>query len=255
MQALITAGGSLKPNSALFLETGIAKKGLIPIAGKTMVQWVVDAIIGSSRIEGLIVVGLQEGDVDPGGKPIRYLEDQGNLVDNVLAGVKVAQQVTPDSYKIFLSSSDVPLITTEIVDEFIDICLGNEGEVHYTVIEEKTMEARFPHSERTFTRIKDGRFAGGDLMMLDTRAVNANIDMFRGATGNRKNFLGIARRLGFTFIIRFLLGQLDLVEGEQRACKAFNVKGRILNYPRAEIAMDVDKLHHLELVRQELEAR
>lgn len=255
MQALITAGGSLKSDSRLFLETGIAKKGLIPIAGKPMIQWVADALLGSDRIDGLIVVGLKEGDVDTGEKPVRYVEDQGNLVDNVLAGVEVAQQVDPASYKILLSSSDIPLVTVEIIDEFIDICLENKGEIHYTVIEEKTMEARFPNSKRTFTPLKGGRYAGGDLLMLDTRAVNANIELFRGATGSRKNFLGQARLIGFTFIFRFIFRLMDLEEGERRAAKAFNLKGRILNYHRAEIGMDVDKLHQYQLVKRELEAR
>ena len=255
MLALITAGGTLKADSPLFLETGIAKKGLIPIGDKPMVQWVADAIVGSDRIDGLIVVGLNEGAVQACGKPVYYVADQGSLVDNVLAGVELARQIAPTTYKILLSSSDIPLITTEIVDEFIDICLEKEGEIHYTVIEQKTMEARFPNSRRTFTPLKDGRYAGGDLLMIDTRAMNPNIELFRGATGHRKNFLAQARLIGFTFIFRFLFRLMDLKEGERRARKAFNVSGHILNYHRAEIAMDVDKLHHYQLVKQELEAR
>ncbi len=255
MHAIITAGGTLKADSPLFLETGIAKKALIPIAGKPMIQWVIDAIVGSRQIDSLIVVGLKEGDVDPGEKPSRYVEDQGSMVDNVLAGVAAAQEVDPNTRKILLSSSDIPLITSEIIDEFIGVCLQKKGEVYYTVVEKKTMEARFPDSQRTFTALKGGCYAGGDLMMFDTHAVNANIELIRGATGHRKNFLAQARLLGFTFIFRFIFRLMDLEEGERRARKAFNVSGHILDYHRAEIAMDVDKLHHYQLVKRELEAR
>jgi len=254
MLGLITAGGNLKTDDPLFLETGVAKKGLIPIAGKTMVQWVADALIGSTNIEGMIVIGLKEGDVDPNGKPIHYAPDQGSIVDNVLAGLEVAKRIAPNGHKILLSSSDIPLITTEIIDEFIKVCLKKEGDIHYTVIEKKTMEKRFPNSNRTFTRLKGGSYAGGDLMMLDNRAVNPNIELFRGATGNRKNFLAQARLIGFVFIFRFLFRLMDLPEAEQRARKAFNLYGRVLDYHRAEIAMDVDKLHHYHLVKRELEA-
>ena len=254
MQAIITAGGRLKPNNPLFLETGVSQKSLIPIAGKKMIQWVIDAIVGSHNIDHLIVVGLKEGDVDPGSKPIHYIADHGSIVDNVLAGMEVVKQIAPQDYKILLSSSDIPLITTEIVDEFIDLCLKKEGHIHYTVIEEKTMEARFPNSKRTFTRLKGGSYSGGDLMMVDTRAVNPNVELFRGATGNRKNFVAQARLIGFTFIFRFLFRLMDLQEGEARARKAFNVKGHVLDYHRAEVAMDIDKLHHYEMIKQELEA-
>ena len=255
MQAIITAGGALDADSPLFLETGIANKALIPIAGKSMMQWVTDAITGSDHIDGLIVVGLQEGDVDPRGKPIRFVADHGSIVDNVLAGIDVVKEVAPASYKVLLSSSDIPLLTTELVDEFIATCLQKEGQIFYAVIEEKTMEARFPNSRRTFTGLKGGRYAGGDLLMIDSRAVNYNIELFRGATGHRKSFLAQARLLGFTFIFRFIFRLMDLREAEARARKAFNVTGHVLDYPRAEIAMDVDKLHHFELVKKELEAR
>jgi hypothetical protein len=102
--------------------------------------------------------------------------------------------------------------------------------------------------------MKGGRYAGGDVLMIDPRAVNANIDMFRTATGHRKNFLQQARLIGFVFIFRFLFRLMDLREAEWRASKALNVRGRVLDYLRAEIGMDVDKLHHLQLVKQELEA-
>ena len=108
MQAIITAGGSLKADSPLFLETGIAKKALIPIVGKTMMQWVTDALTGSDQVDGLVVVGLQEGDVDPRGKPIHFVADHGSIVDNVLAGIDKVKEVAPESYKVLLSSSDIP---------------------------------------------------------------------------------------------------------------------------------------------------
>ena len=142
-----------------------------------------------------------------------------------------------------------------MVDEFIDTCLQQEGQIYYAVIEEKTMEARFPNSKRTFTPLKGGRYAGADLLMVDTRAVNYNIELFRGATGHRKNFLAQARLVGFTFIFRFVFRLMDLREAEARAAKAFNVSGHVLDYHRAEIAMDVDKMSHYDLVKKELEAR
>jgi len=255
MQAIIIAGGTLEADSPLFLETGIANKALIPIAGKPMVQWVADAILGSDQVDGLVVVGLKEGDIDPRGKPICYVEDRGSILDNVLAGVDVAEEIDPQAQKILLSTSDIPLLTTEIIDEFIHICLEKKGQIHYTVVEKKVMEARFPNSQRTFTPLKGGRYSGGDLLMLDTSTANANLELVRNATGRRKNFLAQARLLGFTFIFRFVFRLMDLAEAEQRARKAFNVDGRVLNYHRAELAMDVDKLHHYQLVKRELEAK
>jgi GTP:adenosylcobinamide-phosphate guanylyltransferase len=250
----MTAGGCLKEDDPLYLETGIAKKALIPIAGKTMVQWVTDHLLASPHIDGLVIVGLNENEVQTTGKPLYFARDHGGIVDNVLAGIEVVKQLNPPGSKILLSSSDIPLFTTPMVDEFIELCLKEDYDIYYTVVEQNVMEARFPNSKRTFTPMKGGRYAGGDVLMIDTRAVNPNVDLFRTATGYRKNFLQQARLIGFVFIFRFLFRLMDISEAEKRASKALNVRGRVLEYPRAEIGMDVDKLHHFELVRRELEA-
>ncbi|MFQ5578127.1 MAG: NTP transferase domain-containing protein, partial [Anaerolineae bacterium] len=151
MQAIITAGGMFKADNPLFIETGIANKALLPIGGKPMVQWVAEALGESQHVDGLVVVGLKDGDFDSGSTPVQYLESRGNLVDNVLAGIDAAQGADPAADKAILCSSDIPLITGPIVDEFVQTCLADDAEIHYAVVEEKTMEARFPNSNRTFT--------------------------------------------------------------------------------------------------------
>ncbi|MEM7033684.1 MAG: nucleotidyltransferase family protein [Chloroflexota bacterium] len=254
MFGLITAGGHLKKDDPLFIETGIDKKALIPIEGKPMGQWVADALLGSDQITGLVVVGLKTGQLQTESKSIHYVEDHGGIVENVLAGVDYIKKMAPDCNRILLSSSDIPLITTDIVHDFIDTCLKKEGDLIYTVVEQVTMESRFPNSNRTFTRLKGGSYTGGDLMMLDSAFANPNLDLFRGATGNRKNFLAQAKLIGFTFIFRFIFRLMDLVEAEERAKEALNISGHILSYHRAEIAMDVDKIHHYHLVKDALKS-
>ncbi|OQY47479.1 MAG: hypothetical protein B6242_04990 [Anaerolineaceae bacterium 4572_78] len=115
------------------------------------------------------------------------------------------------------------------------------------------MESRFPESKRTFTRMRDGAFSGGDLFFIGRRSTKTNLELIRGLTTRRKNFLSQARLLGFVFIFRFLLGLMDITEGAKRVNEALGINGRVINYPRAEIGMDVDKLSQYLLVKSELE--
>lgn len=254
MQAIVTAGGTFKADDPLFIETGIAKKALLPMGGKPMVQWVADALMASKYIDGLVVVGLKAGDVDLGPKPVHYAESRGNIVDNNLTGMETVLKIDPTASKVVLCSSDIPLITGEIVDEFVETCLATENDIYYTVVEEKTMEKRFPNSKRTFTPLKGGCYAGGDILLADKVTLKINLDLVRGLTGERKNFLAQARMLGFVFIFKFLFRMMDIYEASERASKILNVNGRVLDYPRAEVAMDVDKLHQYLMVKKELEA-
>jgi len=91
-------------------------------------------------------------------------------------------------------------------------------------------------------------------MMVDKRAVKINLELMRGLTGQRKNFFQQARMIGFTFIFRFIFHLMDIEEAGERASKTLNIKGRILDYPRAEIGMDVDKLHQYQMVKADIEA-
>jgi molybdopterin-guanine dinucleotide biosynthesis protein A len=256
MQALIIAGGTIKADKPLFIETGISKKALLPIGGKPMIQWVAEALMGSKYIDGLVIVGLKPDSFDHANIPVRYVADQGNIIDNGLAGMTAIEEIEPDYKKFIVCSSDIPLLTPALVDEFVETFRQQEyADVYYPLVEEKVMEARFPGSRRTFTPMKGGRYAGGDIFFADRGVAKANQEFLRGLTGQRKNFFAQARMIGFVFIFKFIFRMMDIHEAAARASKVAGATGRALEYPRAEVAMDVDKLHQYLLVKEILEAK
>ena len=96
--AIVTAGGTLRPDSELLKATGIEKKALIPIAGKPMIGWVIDAVRGSGQVNHIIVVGLNPEDLNYNDDMLHFIESTGNLVDNVFAGVHcfgICHRVSP----------------------------------------------------------------------------------------------------------------------------------------------------------------
>lgn len=254
MDAIVTAGAVSSPDDPLYVATGVARKALIPLAGKPMVRWVVEALHGARHINHIVVVGLAEGEVDFGAIPVLYTPSRGSILENVLAGVEMLQTINPDVRKFVLSSSDIPLITSTMVDEFIDDCLRTDADVFYTVVEEKTMERRFPGSNRSFIPLKGGRYAGGDFFLIDVHAATMNLELFRKLSESRKNYWGQLVQLGPVFVIKFLLRQLSLAEAAQRAGKILGVRAAAVDTPHAELGMDVDKPHQYELIKAELEA-
>jgi dTDP-glucose pyrophosphorylase len=51
MKAIVTAGGTLSPDDPLFALTGVEKKALIPLVGKPMIGYVLEALLGSGQVE------------------------------------------------------------------------------------------------------------------------------------------------------------------------------------------------------------
>src|SRR6185295_273230 len=114
-------------------------------------------------------------------------------------------------------------------------------------------EARFPNSKRTFVPFKSGRYSGGDIFLVDMAATKANIELFRSLTGSRKNYLAQARMLGLSFIIRFVLRLMTVDEAAARARQRMNLKAQVVATHFAELGMDLDKPHHYDLIKAELE--
>jgi hypothetical protein len=160
--------------------------------------------------------------------------------------------INPAAQKTLLCSSDIPLITPEIVHGFLAECGDRQVDIFYAIVERKTMEARFPGSNRTFVPFKGGRYSGGDLFLLNL-AAQGNVELFRSLIGSRKNYLAQARMLGLGFILRFLLRLMTVEEAAERARQRMNLNARVVVTRFAELGMDLDKPHQYDLIKAELE--
>ncbi len=254
MEAIITAGGISAPDDPLYKQTGVEKKALTPLAGQAMINWVIEALVESGLINHIVIVGLQPVEVDFNYPLLHFVASRDGLLDNVLAGLDKVREINPTAKKILLCSSDIPLITPEIVAGFVAECGShNEADVYYAIVEEKTMEARFPGSKRTFVPFKGGRYSGGDAFLVDVAAAKGNVELFRSLTGSRKNYLAQAQMLGLGFIIRFLLRLMTVDEAAERARQRMNLNARVVVTRFAELGMDLDKPHQYDLIKAELE--
>ncbi len=253
--AVILAGGVLDEADPLSECAQARKKSLIKIAGKQMVRYVAEAIAGSSRVERTFVVGLGPEDGVEFAAPVEYVAEAGNMLDNIVAGIERVTEVDPEAKRVIVSSADIPLLTTKMVDDFIDTCLETDHDLYYTIVEKSTIEARFPGSRRSFVPLRGGSFAGGDINMVKVSAVRANLPLARQAMGFRKNIWQQVRLLGWGTLIKFACRRLSIADAERAASRALNCQGRAIIAPYPEMGMDVDKAHQLDIVRAVLEGR
>lgn len=246
MDAVLMAGSTPGKKDDLLEYAGVDKKSLIKIADREMVYYVFGAITGSRRIDRIVLVGLGPEDGLDFGRPVEYVEAHGDILDNSLVGLNHLLSLNPTTDRVIFSSTDIPLLTTEVVDYFIDACLELEADIYYSVVERSVMEARFPDSGRTFVRLRDGLFAGGDLFMIRARAVQANHSLVRRLIDARKSAWQLVRIIGLKMIFKFLAGQLTIAESEKMVGRALNCRVKAIISPYAEIGMDVDKVSHLQ---------
>ena len=248
------AGGIPEPGEPLYPLAQGKPKALLPIGGRPMVQWVLDALSKSKSVERIVVVGLGEGDGPlTARQPLSYVPNQGSMIGNVEGGVKRVVELNPAAQYTLLASCDIPAVTGEMVDWVVETSLATEHDLYYSIVTQAAMEARFPGSKRSFFRLKEGRFSGGDMNVLRTEVVSHLHPAWQGIVAARKSALKQARLIGLDTLALFAAGLLSIPEAERRAGRALNIKGRVLRCPYAEVAMDVDKPHQYELLKRDLE--
>jgi GTP:adenosylcobinamide-phosphate guanylyltransferase len=249
------AGGVPQQDDLLFEFTQGRPKAMIPLVGKPMVQWVLDALTGVERIDRILMVGLgpDEGLRSP--KLARFIPDQGSMLRNVIRGVDAMMELNPVCHQVVISSADIPLITAEIVERHLDSCAGTDLDMQYGVVERSVMEGRFPNSRRSYIRLTDGEYAGADLFVINPEIVYSNRQMWEELMGSRKSIINQARIIGLGTLLRLLFRRLSLRDAEIRVMRALELTGRAVPVVDAELGMDVDKPFQLEICRQVLETR
>ena len=255
MDVVILAGGVIDSEDPLFpfLPADLPKnKAFITLNGKPILQWVLEALESSSRIDNIILVGQSEQSGFTSSKPMYHLPDTGSMIENIISGVTYSSQLDSSSTHTLIASGDIPLVEPQMVDWVIETAEKDLVDMSYYVITQEVMEGRFPGSNRTFAPLKGVRVCGGDLTVISHAVVTQNTALWKQLRSARKSVFKQAAIFGPRLLIGLLLRQLELEKLAKYLSRRLGLEARAVVCPFAEVAMDIDKPHQLELIRQEL---
>jgi len=234
------------PNRGSLTEVSSATwEALVTVASRPMVEYVIDTMLTLENVGKVVLVGPEElRETSPS---ISFTLCKDSLVDNLKAGID-ALGADKSPYTLIVTS-DIPLISTEAVNDFIDQCLKHrDAKAFYPLVSREVNEASYPEVQRTYFPLKEGTFTGGNIMLLDPNVVETHFELIRQLTDLRKSPAKIVKRLGRRFLVKFITKSLSIEEIEQRAEEilGFKAKAIISTYP--EIGIDVDKPSDLYLM-------
>jgi GTP:adenosylcobinamide-phosphate guanylyltransferase len=252
MDAIVIAGGIPGPEEPLYPYTQGKHKALLDICGKSMIQWVLDALEDADTIDQVIIIGLPASSAVKGSKIRLFLENQGGILENVRAGLIKILELNPQAKHVAIVSSDIPTVRAEHINWVVNTAMQTDEDVYYNVITRPVMESRFPGSNRSFVHLKDADVCGGDLNIVRAMTVTSNEALWEKIIASRKSALKQAALLGFDTFLLLLLRQITIERAIKKVTKRMQITGRALLCPYAEVGMDVDKPHQLELVTADL---
>lgn len=232
-------------------------EAMIQLAGRPIVRYPVEALAAAGSIGRIVVVGPKpELEKALAGIEVDIVPPGEGMLENALLGCKrVTELAGGKPGLVFIATGDLPLVTPEIIDGLIAMCLERGGDLFYPVIERSVMEAKFPGTRRTYGTLRDGTFTGGNLFVANSAVLGREASKAEALIKARKNALKMAQTLGFMFLVRLLLGRLAITQLEEHIRRRFGLVGRAVIIPWAEVGIDVDKKADMELVQAYLGAR
>jgi GTP:adenosylcobinamide-phosphate guanylyltransferase len=247
VDAVILAGGDGE-----VIDPGQRFKGLVPIADKPLVEWVVEAFRAAELVgEIAVVIPTAEGLGTWVDSVDKLVVSNRDFMDNVIAGAAAFREDRP----IMVATGDIPLLTGPAIDVFIAAGLATGADFVYPLVRRESIEAAYPGAQRTYFKLRNGRFTGGNAMIVAPRLLAPARELGQRMFNDRKNSVALVRTAGFGFVVKFLLGRLapeDLVDKIRDLLGGIGA-AVILEDPA--IAMDVDKPGDLTLVEGKLRAR
>ncbi len=247
VDAIVMAGGD-----GAVIDPACRFKGLLPIAGKPMVQWVAEALRKAETVGEIAVVvptaehlGAWADDVG------KIVVSDGSFVDNVLAGVGAFR----GDRRVLLATGDIPAITPDAIDDFVREGLATGADAVYPLVNKDVMLSEFPGSKRTFVRLASGPVTGGNMLLVDPETILANQEIGGRVFATRKSPVAMARVIGMRFVVRLLLGRLTVAEVERKLGQLIGGTGAAVYTTHASIGADVDKPVDVVVAERVLYAR
>lgn len=237
LPAVVLAGAPAEPDMAEMHR--IANRAELPIAGRTMIRRIVDALTASQNVGQIVVIGDGKCAGD-----LKRIESRGSLIDNLIGGAEAC----PGADRILVCTSDIPAVTADTIDDFVGRCTDPDADLFYPIVTREDSERRFPGVKRTYAKLAEGTFTGGNIMLFSRRFILRNGETIRSVTQNRKSVAGLARLLGVGVLLRVIIAQavwpgaITIGDLEKVAGRILGARIRAVITPMAEIAADVDNL-------------
>ncbi|MFA6450236.1 MAG: nucleotidyltransferase family protein [bacterium] len=246
IEVLILAGGTL-PEDLKKYSSGHDNRALLKIGDKYMIEYVIDALNGVPEIGGIHVIGLKEPiEAALGGRVAEVIEARDSMLDNLSLGVEQFE----GAERLLIVTCDIPIIKSEMIARFLDSCQKTEADLYYPIVEKKLNDQKYPTTKRTYAKLKEGVFTGGNIVLLNPAMFRKNWSYIERALAARKSPIKLLGIIGIGFIIKFILKQLSIPLLEKKIEGILGIRVKAVEVQDPEIGIDVDKESDFLLVKE-----
>lgn len=248
----VVLAGSRPGSDPLAAAFGTDLKALVPVGGKPMVRWPVEALLASDRFAQVRVLA-QEPERIAAALPA----DPRLAVERSAASIAATlERLCFDptvEWPLFVTTADHALLDSAMIDEFCD--LGEVADIAIGVVERDILMERLPHSHRTWIRFKSGAYSGANMFLLGGTRVLPALELWRSVEQDRKKAWALLWAFGPVNFLAAALRLRTIHQTVERIGKRLGVTVEAVDLSDPLAAVDVDKLADHGLVEKLLAER
>lgn len=253
--AIILAGRRAAEPEPLAKAHGVSDKCLVPLAGRPLIEHVVETLATSPWINR-IVVSINDpallADL-PVCKPLLASERlvaikaKGNIADSVLSAAR--HTGTP----VLITTADNVLLTHDAVAKLM--CATQGADAAAAFARKEDILAVHAEGQRRFYTFADGAFSNCNCYWIGNFDALKAAEIFRSGGQFAKNPMRIASSFGLLNLLRFRLGLGTLTEGLDRISSRLGITFRPVIMDDGALAIDVDNERTYRIVSEILQDR
>lgn len=227
----------------------ISNKAMLKLKDKCMIEYIIDTLRMSKMIDKIAVVGPKAQLQEVIGDRVDYIiEGTDSIVKNGI----LAMEHFKDDKQVLITTSDIPMLTVEALEDFINQALAAKADLCYSVVDKRINDQKYPEVKRTYARLREGQFTGGNIFLFNPAATDKCKNFIEQMLEYRKSPAKMAMVLGFGFLLRMALGILTINAVQNKCEKLLGIKGAVVISEYPEVGNDVDKISDIQFVEKYL---
>jgi GTP:adenosylcobinamide-phosphate guanylyltransferase len=223
------------PDDPMAKAFGVAHKCTLPIAGKPMLQWVLEAL-RVSHIQKPYVVVIDDLKVLPQQPGVEFIPAQSSAPSSAIAAIKHIQR-----FPVLITTGDHPLLTPAMVNHMLAQSEHANADVLVGLATAETINAAYPETKRTYFNLGGTRVSGCNLFAVKSTNGLKLLYRWQELERNRKKPWKLVSAFGVMPIIWFALGLLTPERAFGHISRKLGITVEPVFLPFAEAAIDVDK--------------
>lgn len=243
--AVAVLAGERPGGSALARHFELPSSVLVPLAGRTPLEFALQAITTSTKVDGGWLLGPdpavlqahhQASDAVREASLAPWPTSSGPAAS--LLSLLEAQSHRP----LLVTTADHALLSHEIIDHFVIAAEASGADVVAGLVPYARVAAAHPDSRRTLLKLRDGPFCGANLFWIGNHSGDGAVATWRRFEAHRKSPWKLARMLGLGTLARYLAGQLHSHQAAAKLSQLFGAQVAFVSLPFANAAIDVDSI-------------